>query len=290
MEKQLNLLLLAFLGFLLLGCKREEKIPNERTRKQLEGTWYSDRIVRYDLLNNTSAETAIYYDSKPRVVSTPLDNMASQFSLYSDGTYLSLSHRLAVYFALVGNAKNADYKYAGTWQLQNDGNKIIFDKGIYEFDGSSSRYFDIALLTEDSLKLETTNPQAIYDWAYLLGQSTILIDLYPSIQNTCVGGGGFLGGKDFAALYGNDLGYRDATLDVDISYNPFGLGRRRGVVKSFNEIYKPQMAPIFDSCYQANLPSSYQLGFTNGSNLTTNVKARSAKLTFVFSRTQRTDD
>jgi hypothetical protein len=111
------------------------------------------------------------------------------------------------------------------------------------------------------------------------------LDFYPLISNAfCSTGDDTYGGAEFAQAFGPFLGYKNATLDTDITLNPFGIGLRRGLVKAFEDIYNPVALPKFDSCYKANLTPYYNSGYANGQNLKNNVKSRFSKITFYFSR------
>ncbi|HAR20244.1 MAG TPA: hypothetical protein DCR46_06240 [Cytophagales bacterium] len=269
------------------ACNKNEKILYKNEKTAIEGTWYVDKIKFYDLVNGTSEVSNFYFDSKPLVIQNSFDNMDAQFTLYNDGTYSSVSHRLGIYFALSGNQNPATNPNGnkGLWQLIDNGKKIYFDKGIYEFDGNSPRYYSIVKINEDSLLFETSEPKAVFDWAYLYGTVNMRLDFYPLLSNThCNTGDNTYGGAEFAQAFGPFLGYKDATLDIDITLNPFGIGLRRGITKAFEDIYNPKTFPRFDSCYKANLPTYYNVGFTNGQNLKSSVKTRFSKITFYFSR------
>jgi hypothetical protein len=278
---KISIFVFCFLG--LLACKKEEKILYKDQKNKLEGTWYLDKIVFYDLLNDSSAVTNTYFDSKPLVPHTSYDDQPAQFTLLDDGTYTSISHRLGIYFALIGNQSTSSGN-TGLWQLVENGTILYFDQGVYEFEGSSPRYYTITQLTNDSLKLETSEPQAVYDWAYLYGLESMALDLYPLLFDGCTSADKTYGGQEFAATYGAQLGYQEATLKTPITLNPFGIGLRRGLVNAFNQIYSPTKVPKFDSCYQANLPSYYASGFNAGSKLPSTVHSRFSKITFVLSR------
>ena len=275
----------------LYSCNKKEKVLKEDLKSSLKGTWFSNKIKYYDLLNGTSLLSANYLDLQPPTKTNELDVLPAQITFEDQGTYTSLTHRNGLHFATFGNVKSPDFRYAGTWFI-NESN-LHFDKGVSEFSGASSHVMTILKLTNDSLILETSDPQAIYEWAYYNeGARAFLIDLQ-NVENSCSRSGpDRFGGKELAATYALYKGYLEAVKNEPITFNPFGIGARKGGSDIFDRTYKvlqPQV-PITDSCYKANFNTNFNLGFNQAKSQLSTYKFRSQKLTFFFSRTPNPQD
>jgi len=271
----------------LFGCKKEEKILQKTEKQTIEGTWYSNKIVFDESINDASPSSTDFEDAKPLIIETVNDNLSSQIEFKEDGTYQSLSHRLMIYFALIGNVKNLSYKNDGVWQFADNGKQLYFDQGVYEFEGSSPRYFTITLLSPDSLKMETSNPKAIYDWALLNGKTSFTIDELPQIQNVVKSNSSLKpGGFELAEQIAFFDGYLEATKSETVEFDPFRLGFRKGSVEAFyaNQDSIAKYKPIAINAFNANYDAQYQDGITFGEGFISNRRKRAQKLTFIFSR------
>ena len=287
-KRSLYILISSICGLVFLfGCKKEEKILQKTEKLTIEGTWYSNKIVLNESINDTSYPSTDFEDAKPLIIETVNDNLSSQIEFKEDGTYQSLSHRLMIYFALIGNVKGQSYRNDGVWQFVDNGKQLYFDQGVYEFEGSSPRYFTITLLSPDSLKLESSNPKAIYDWAFLNGQTSFTIDEYPQIQNVVKSNSSLKpGGIELAEKFAFFEGYLDTTKSESVEFDPLRLGLRRGGVEAFRAYqdtiakYKPIAFIAFNTNYDAN----YKDGKIFGGGFISKRKKRAQKLTFIFSR------
>jgi hypothetical protein len=287
-KRELYILMIGISGlFFLFGCKKEEKILQKTEKQTIEGTWYSNKIVFDESINDAPPSRTDFEDAKPLIIETVNDNLSSQIEFKEDGTYQSLSHRLMIYFALIGNVKGRSYRNDGVWQFADNGKQLYFDQGVYEFEGSSPRYFTITLLSPDSLKLETNNPKAIYDWAFLNGQTSFTIDEYPQIQNVAQSNNSLKpGGLELAEKFAFFEGYLDTTKSEPVEFDPFRLGFRKGSVEAFraNQDTIAKYKPIAISAFNTNYDANFKDGKTFGGGFISNRRKRAQKLTFIFSR------
>ncbi len=268
------------LASVLAGCKKEEKIVNQETNRQLNGNWLTKKIVYRESSNEQESVDIQFDDPKPAVFQNEYSNLPSQLNLQNDGTYWSISHTLRMYFATVGNlAVEPKPSYDGTYLVAGDGKKIVFDKGVYEFSGSSPRQFSIAVLKNDSLKLNTKEPKAIYDWAFQYARQVGIsfAKSAMSVKDTCTNGAAF--GND----YGMFLGYYDATKNFQIEISPFSIGRARGLVNGFNATYDSTVSPAFHQCFKSAIKNQYESNYQTGLN-EPNVTNRQGLLQFEFSK------
>jgi hypothetical protein len=286
--RSLYLFIISIFGLVFLfGCKKEEKILQKTEKQTIEGTWYSNKIVFNESINDEVPSSTDFEDSKPLIIETVNDNLSSQIEFKEDGTYQSLSHRLMIYFALIGNVKSQSYKNDGVWQFADNGKQIYFDQGVYEFEGSSPRYFTITLLSPDSLKMETSNPKAIYDWALLNGKTSFTIDELPQIQNVAKSNNSLKpGGLELAEQIAFFDGYLDTTKSEMIEFDPFRLGFRKGTVEAFyaNQDSIAKYKPISINAFNTNYDANYRDGLVFGGGFISNRRKRVQKLTFIFSR------
>lgn len=264
----------------LFGCKKEEKVLSSETGKNVSGTWYTNEIIYQETIDNQLTTNIIFNDPAPSLTVSEIDKMPSQINLIDDGTYWSVSHTQRVYFATVGNiALIPRPKYNGTWLLIEDGKKMAFDKGVYEFEGKSTRVFDVKTLNDKTLTLSTSKNDLIYDWTYQYGRQVgvSFAKSAMAVKDTCSNGAAF--GNDYGAF----LGYYDATKSFHYSISPFFIGRARGLVDGFVATYDSTKSPKFHTCFKSNLQNLYQANFDKGKS-ELNVKNRKGIVEFNFTR------
>ena len=283
MFKKFTFIIFTILIF-LFSCKKEEKIVLKEEKKTISGTWYSSSIRFRDVLNGIPNADNQFTDSYPYKVKTDNDLLPSQIKFNGDGSYTSVTHRELLYFAIAGNVKGNNN--GGTWYITTE-NKIYFDKGFYEFNSFAPRILQIVKSTSDSLILETSDPNAVYDWTYIYSTGFTASQDLSGFSNSCNSNSSIqLGGLQFAQKYAAYKGYLDATKNVSKEFNPFGLGLRRGGVDQFNKSYTTfkALAPLADSCYKSNFDQYYDAGYQQAQTQLANYKNRTQRITFYFSR------
>ena len=280
-NRELYILMIGVCGLLFLfGCKKEEKMISSETGKKALGTWYTKEIIYQETIDNQLTTDIVFNDPTPSPAISEIDKMPSQINLMGDGTYWSVSHTQRMYFATVGNlALIPSPKYNGTWLLVDDGKKMAFDKGVYEFEGKSTRVFDVKTLNDKTFDLSTSSNDLIYDWTYQYGRQVgvSFAKSAMAVKDTCPNGAAF--GNDFGAF----LGYYDATKSFDYSVSPFFIGRARGLVDGFAATYDSTKSPKFHTCFISNLQNLYQANFDKGKN-ELEVKNRKGMVEFRFKR------
>ena len=283
MNFKINLNIIIVLATLLFSCKREEILTMPYEKKSLNGVWFSTAIKLKDVLNGKDNVQLTVKESYFPNSFSEYNNLPSQIKFSDDGSYTSVTHDDLLNFAFAGDVKRNSS--GGTWIITSS-KQIHFDKGYYEFNEQTPRILKIIKLSSDSLILQTEDPYFIHDWALQYGQMEAFKQDLSGFYNVCSHPYGKFVGLEFARKYATFIAFSEISKNYKITINPFGIGYRKGCVKTFDSKYSDfqKLAPIADSCYQQNFQTFYQEGKAQAKAQNEFVKTRSQSVTFYFSR------